>query len=342
MRFILGKAGSGKSSAMAKLALDWADDDRPPSGTDQGGHLQNDEISNTTKLKQFDFVFLIELKHVDSDVSLETVITEQHEFDNNDIAEDQINAILKNSKTLLIFDGYDEYKKGTNSAIDAAVSGKRGNSFIIITSRPDYMEKKDRNKLDEQIQIWGLSHKSIRECTKRYLDSEAKSHDLCKKAKDSGIFDLLRTPIILLMMCVLYIENEKLPESKVDAVWKLVHMYIERAKEKGIEFEDNEKMLLTLGELSWNALLRDTHQLLINKVSYFIVELFFCSVSKRRMLLHINKFNMFLELSIKCIYVVFRSKREGNVHIEGKTGNSRPRSVVSLNIKVSSTFCRKM
>ena len=250
----LGKAGSGKSSAMAKLALDWADDDTLPSPTDQGGHPQGDKKNTTAKLKQFDFVFLIELKHVDSDVSLETTIIEQHDLDNDDITEDHISAMLKKSKTLLIFDGYDEYRKGTNSAIDAAISGKRRVSFIIITSRPDYMEKIDRNKLDEQIQIWGLSRNSVREYIKKYLDSEAKSHDLYKKATNAGVFDLLRTPIILIMICVLYTENEKLPESKADAVWKLIEMYIERAREKGIEFEDTEGILLTLGQLSWEAL----------------------------------------------------------------------------------------
>ena len=68
-------------------------------------------------------------------------------------------------------------------------------------------------------------------------------------------------------MSVLYMENEKLPESKADAVRKLVEMYLRRAKEKGIELEDTEGLLLTLGELSWDALQKDTHQLLIKKVS---------------------------------------------------------------------------
>ena len=267
MRIILGKAGSGKSSAMAKLALDWTEDDKSSSTTEEGLDPEDDETSTTGRLRQFEFVFLIELKYVDSDASLDTIIMEQHDLDGNDIAQDHITVILKTSKTLLIFDGYDEYKKGTNSAIDAAISGKRRNCFIIITSRPDYMERKDRDKLDEQIQILGLSHKSIRECTKTYLDSEAKSHDLCKKATDAGIFDILRTPITLLMMSVLYMDHEKLPESKADAVWKLVEMYLRRAQEKGIELEDTEGILLALGELSWDALQKDTHQLLIKKVS---------------------------------------------------------------------------
>ena len=66
------------------------------------------------------------------------------------------------------------------------------------------MEKKDKDKLDEQIQILGLSHKSIRECTKTYLDSEAKSHDLCKKATDAGIFGYTKNANYIVVVVTLH------------------------------------------------------------------------------------------------------------------------------------------
>ena len=137
--FLLGEAGSGKSSAMAKLALDWA-------GNDESTDLDQCRGQPNILRKIFDFMFVVPLKTVDSDIPLERLLIQQHELEDRTIAEDEIKTILHSSRCLLVFDGYDEYKKGTNVAIDAVISGKRRNSFVLITSRPDYLEKMDRKK----------------------------------------------------------------------------------------------------------------------------------------------------------------------------------------------------
>ena len=249
-----GEAGSGKSSAAAKLAMDWiqckeSTDDSYPSQT-------------VTNLQKFDFTFLIKLKNLEENVSLEREIIEQHDLEAD---ENQIQSILKHCKTLLIFDGYNEYKKGTNSAIDAAISGKRINSFVLVTSRPDHMNKKDKNKLDGKIQLRGLSRENIQLYTERHLDRE-KAESLMKAAERSRIFDLLRIPIIALMLCILYKERKQLPRTQTEIIKEIIQMYIKRAKEKGVDLPDEEEMLYVLGELSWEALQRDTHQLLFKKV----------------------------------------------------------------------------
>ena len=62
-----------------------------------------------------------------------------------------------------MFDGYDEYKKGTNTQIDDAISDTIGDCFILVTSRPgDYMNKDDSKQMDVEIHIVGLSQESRR------------------------------------------------------------------------------------------------------------------------------------------------------------------------------------
>ena len=169
---------------------------------------------------------------------LERVIIEQHDLKERDIKESQIQAALKSSKSLLIFDGYDEYKKGTNSDIDATISGKRGNSFVLVTSRPDYIDKKDRGKLDGEIQIKGLSDENIARCTENYLGDKAESKNLTEAAEKSGIQGLLRIPIILLMLCILSRDRRSLPvksplpETKTDILVEIIKLYVKRALEK--------------------------------------------------------------------------------------------------------------
>ena len=240
------------------LAMDWAEDKAPP------------------ELQQFDFVFLIALRDVDSNVPLEHVVLNQHgRFQAQKVPLIHINQILDgstNCKVLLLFDGYDEYQKGTNPDIDNAITNTCGDCFLIVSSRPgDYMDKDDREQMDGEIQIKGLSRESIREYANIYLENEEKCEDLLERAHSAGIYELLRIPIILLMVCVLYYTTEELPSSKTKIIWKLILMCIDRSALKHLGKKANEitnldEMLYLLGKLSWEAFQRDTKQLLIKKV----------------------------------------------------------------------------
>ena len=255
-----GESGSGKTSAMIKLVLDWAEEDNTSNQSQD--NLQAERLKN-----RFDFVFFVPLKHVDSDVTLEQVIIQEHDLGNQNLTHDEIKTTIDSPRSLLIFDGYDEYKKGTNSAIDATVSGERGKSFVLITSRPDYMSRRDKKKLDGEIQNNGLSNGSIKQCTQQYLKNEEKANKFLKKAEGHRVYKLLRVPILLLMMCLFYIQKETLPRNRGKFARDIIDMYIMKARERGVDLEDTDRILLILGELSYKASQRDTHQLLIRKVS---------------------------------------------------------------------------
>ena len=127
------------------------------------------------------------------------------------------------------------------------------------------MDKKDKKKLDGEIQLRGLSEKNIRLYIERYLDGE-KAKSLIKAVKRSRISQLLRIPIIALMLCILHEERKQLPRTQTEIIQEIIQIYIKRAKAKGVELPDEEEMLYVLGELSWEALQRDKHHLLIKKV----------------------------------------------------------------------------
>ena len=195
---------------MAMMAMDWA------------------EGNATAGLKDFDFSFLIQLSIVDSNIPLEEVIIQQHSrLKSKNVPKEQITEILQKKKVLLLFDGYDEYKKGTNQAIDDAITNTTGNCFVIVTSRPgEYMEKADVDQMDGEIQITGLSEKNIKTCATGYLQSllalqndigaaENACKNLIQQARKVGIDELLRIPIILLMVCVLYSNEQSLQTPKL-------------------------------------------------------------------------------------------------------------------------------
>ena len=162
-KFFLGKAGIGKSSAIAILASDWV------------------EGSSESKLNQFVFTFLIQLHHVNDNSTLEQIIIKQHGLTGKKISESQIRLILEgeSGKVLLLFDGYDEYTKGTNADIDETIENTIGECFIILTSRDaDHISKETLNKMDGEVEIIGLSDENILKCATKYLESEELAKDL--------------------------------------------------------------------------------------------------------------------------------------------------------------------
>ena len=241
------------------MAMDWAEDKAPP------------------ELQQFDFVFLITLRDVDSNIPIEQLIIKQHtRMKVKRIPPEKVKSILQGTvkcKVLIMLDGYDEYQKSTNTHINDAISDTIGDCFIIITSRPgDYMSKDDQDQMDGEIQIVGLSEASIQECASKYLQSEDRASDLLHQTKEAKISELLRIPIVLLMVCILYHEHQSLPSSKTDIVWKIITMCMDRSTlkhlgKKSSEITDLDEMLDILGQLSWESLQKDTKKLLIQKVN---------------------------------------------------------------------------
>ena len=99
---------------------------------------------------------------------------------------------------------------------------------------------------------------------------------MLKMAKESNIYNLLSVPIILLMICVLYNEHGKLPQSRTE-IFRLIYKRIADRSTlkyfgcKGMELDNFNNMLSILGEFAWEALQDDVRQLLLRKVQILIL-----------------------------------------------------------------------
>ena len=232
-------------------------------------------------------MFLIPLRNVDKNCSLVDIIIAEHEQLRNSDTH-LLTSVLNgqtNHKVLLLLDGYDEYTPGTNSDIDSVIQSRIGKCFTILTSRPEHDSKEEkthfvprhmRNKMDGEVIIEGFSEENIKKCSARYLDSEDRSEEMLKTAKESNIYSLLSVPIILLMVCVLYNEYGKLPKSKTEIFRLIFTRVMDRSTLKTFgckaeELENFKNMLRTLGKFAWKALQDDVRQLLLRKVHICLV-----------------------------------------------------------------------
>ena len=257
--------GMGKTASVAMLAVKYA--------------------NNCDETKEFDFLFTVRLKYVDKHSSLPELIVKQHDkLKSQQVG--QIRAILEGKtkhKVALLLDGYDEYKRGTNKEIDEAIESGIGSCFLLLTSRPGYVEKDIQDRMDGEVRIDGFSPEKIRECCNLYLGSEEQTNKLIKQAQEASIWyrskyrndpGLLRIPIILLMTCVIFDEKQSLPKKKTEIIGTIIKLMMDRStlkhfRCKSSELEHIDSLLFALGEASWNALQKEIGQLLLMQVIFY-------------------------------------------------------------------------
>ncbi len=252
------------------LALDWAENMRP-------------------ELEQFQFVFLVLLRHVEGNDPLEHIIMQQHgRLVTEKVSPSEVKAIVHgetNGNILLMFDGYDEYTEGTNDDIDKLLLNGKDNCLIIVSSRSGDFLFPIRFQMDEEVYITGFSYENIIKCAEQYLGTDESCQVFLSQAEEASIHcswkpkfrdmslytGLLHVPIILLMACTVFLENQCLPSSKTGLFRQVVHMCISRTTLKTMgktasEVANLHQLMVKLGKLAWMALNRETKQLLIYKV----------------------------------------------------------------------------
>ena len=243
--------------------------------------------NQSEEMKDFDFVFTVRLKYVVKHLSLPELIVKQHEKLKSQHVS-KIRAILESKtkhKVALLLDGYDEYNRGTNKEIDEAIESGIGNCFLLLTSRPGYVEKDIQDRMDGEVRIEGFSPEKIRECCNLYLGSEEQTDKLLEQAQEAELCDLdgywsdpglLRIPIILLMTFVIFDEKQSLPKRKTEIIGTIIELMMDRSTlkhfgYKSVDLQCLDSLLYALGEQSWTALRKDIGQLLLIQVIYFLL-----------------------------------------------------------------------
>ncbi len=251
-------------------------------------------------LEHYQYTFLVQLRHIERDQSLaEAIIAQHRKLKVKRIRSADLQAILEGQteeRVLLLIDGYDEYKKGMNEEIDNVIEDGIGNCHILITSRPGTHLDAIRRFMSGQVKITGLSDKNIRKCAEHFLGSkemmiamlkqiiEKSEIDDTKPMSDTdwqkilphsheqdNLYYLLKIPILLLMVCMIYKQNNSLPASKTQIIEKMIQLSISRTTLKTLgkrceEIDGLEHLLCLLGELALKALQSDSLQLLIRQV----------------------------------------------------------------------------
>ncbi|CAH1240820.1 NLRC4 [Branchiostoma lanceolatum] len=260
---IEAKPGGGKTTFMSKEALD--------------------AVAQKTEMgRRHDIVLLIRLREVREGETIEEMVWDQCVPETTQgVDVPAIKAILQRneSRVLFLLDGYDELRpeaRADGQAIPKLLSGKLyPNSTIVITSRPSAGVQQYAQP-DCQARIIGFSFELVKKYVGQYFTAVGKQ-DLAEELTDVVLFedndllrDLVKTPIFLLLVCLLWEEDHAMVSTGTmtglydNLLTCLVKKHCTR---EGTNMptdeipEDLAAALLQLGKLALEALLRKDTQL---------------------------------------------------------------------------------
>ena len=319
---VQGQTGIGKSTFVKKLAMDWAE-------------LDENRLTDEQRaiLKKFELAVIIDLKKVSKYQNLRDVISASHIFADEDTAmkDGLLSYITHNQdKVLLVFDGYDEYRFGSNSEIFEIFKGnKLRNCCVLITTR---ISKADelREFKDVHAEITGFSGADSYCFKVRMLGNKIQAYALYRHLRKRNLNDLARVPLLLLFFCTLWKKGsaQSFPDSKTTLYIEIVQYVLNHnaAKCSPANFrkvEDFKEILAEIGKVALECLMEDDHVFEYDQLSHAIR---ICEKSRIIGLLQVSEYSenlrpagmvSFIHKSIQeflaAWYINYRCVPEGNL-----------------------------
>ena len=264
---VQGQTGIGKSTFVKKLAMDWAE-------------LDENRLTDEQRaiLKKFELAVIIDLKKVSKYQNLRDIISASHIFADEDTAmkDGLLSYITHNQdKVLLVFDGYDEYRFGSNSEIFEIFKGnKLRNCCVLITTRISKADELKEFK-DVHAEITGFSRNDIYSFMVRMLGEERQAHALRYHLRKRNLYDLARVPLLLLFFCTLWKKGsaQSFPDSKTTLYIEIVQYVLNHnaAKCSPANFrkvEDFKEILAEIGKVALECLMEDDHVFEYDQLSH--------------------------------------------------------------------------
>ena len=255
---VQGQTGIGKSTFVKKLAVDWAELDDATTGDKQKDIL-----------KTFELLVVVNLKEVSKCQSLKDVISRSFIFAREEkyLTDSLLNYITNNQdKVLLVFDGYDEYRCGSNSEIYEIFRGNElRNCCVLITTRISKADELRAFK-DMHAEITGFSEEDREAFVCRMLGGKAETLKLFRHLSVKRLKDLARVPLLLLFFCTLWKKgkSKSFPENKTKLYLAIVQYVLDhnQGKDSPARFgkvHDFKEVLAEIGKVALECLLKDDH-----------------------------------------------------------------------------------
>ncbi len=140
--------------------------------------------------------------------------------------------------------------------------------------------------MDAEAEIKGFSEENVPVYISKFFGSKGEAEDLLEEALNNDLiqstdYRILKIPLLLNMICVLYSTNEELPSTKTEVYEAIVErcMNREALRQKGQKAMDSaDQALVRLGKLAWEGL-QSGRILIFNRVRKILLLCLQCCVN---------------------------------------------------------------
>ncbi|KAH3783115.1 hypothetical protein DPMN_161043 [Dreissena polymorpha] len=278
--FIQGETGSGKSTFLAKLVMDWCKItseqssvtmlpiDGKTSSVNSNTQMRDSNVfDDLTCLNGFKFVFHVQLRESVDQFDIAKIIKKQIVDSIYSSEEDRgkayilLNEIMKRERCLVLLDGLDEWigtgeprEIGTRHNLPK-LADVHSHCVLLITTRPWKMTgaKILDSQIDKLLQLDGV--KNVFEASRKILGCRKdckKRKDLDKKQSEFelyvqkyGLLEPLHFPMMLCLIVQLWAEGTELKGSKCEMYSFLLDSLFKKATSEPSEFQEPTYRCLT-------------------------------------------------------------------------------------------------
>ncbi|XP_038050698.1 NLR family CARD domain-containing protein 4-like [Patiria miniata] len=245
---LTGLAGRGKTTLFNKIAYDWA-------------------ICFSQVLQKYKLVFLLKMHALEQSSDLVDAVFDQLLAKDVRIERGALDMFIKNSpgSVLVLLDGFDELMttslcESSFGSILEILSGKvlRG-CTVLVSTRPSHLDRLVSEELVQEpfthVRVMGFSRDDVTEYVTNFFTSEPdKAKGLLEKIESSHLLSSLsESPMLVLLMCVLWREDCTLPET-MSRLYRNGFSYI--FQRKGLDSQDEvAKVVIEIGKVALHGLL---------------------------------------------------------------------------------------
>ena len=221
-------------------------------------------------------MFPVSLKVVKRNDPIEKIIIRQRKGLNDrarNVQPEEIGSILRGQtkqKVLLLFDGHDEYKPGTNNDIDQIVTKYYlRNCWVLVTSRENENFLPIKECSDFDAEVTGFDVDKVEEYLLKCLGSEEKclrflsiAEKLHREANEKEKYGIMHNPFFLHMLCILYQRRISLPKTRTGILDTIVERcpQWDSIRKSGKKTKKNlDEVVTRLGKFVLRCLLEERH-----------------------------------------------------------------------------------